>query len=168
MIKTLKQLNLKSKKILMRVDFNVPLDGGVVQDTFRIRCAVPTIKYCLKEGASVVLCSHLGRPGGTKEESLSLIPVGESLADLLEMPIKFSHDCISEDAHDVTFGLKPGEVHLLENLRFHKGETENDRTFSANLSKHGNVYINDAFGTSHRKHASNVGVIPFFNQKGIL
>ncbi len=167
MVKTPKQLNLKSKKVFMRVDFNVPLKNGYVQDQYRIGCSVPTIKYCLKQGASVILCSHLGRPNGKIVEELSLVPVGESLADLLEMPIKFSLDCISEDSHDVTLGLKPGEVHLLENLRFHKGETENEPSFSAQLAKHGDVFINDAFGTCHRRHASNVGVIPFFNQKGI-
>ena len=100
-------------------------------------------------------------------EEMSLVPVGETLADLLEMPIKFSLDCISKDSHDVTLGLKPGEVHLLENLRFHKGETKNDPSFSAQLAKHGDVFINDAFGTSHRSHASNVGVVPFFTQKGV-
>ena len=108
------------------MDFNVPLKNGHVQDQYRIECSVPTIKYCLKHGASVILCSHLGRPNGKIVEEMSLVPVGETLADLLEMPIKFSLDCISKDSHDVTLGLKPGEVHLLENLRFHKGETEND------------------------------------------
>lgn len=167
MVKSLKQLNLKSKKVFIRVDFNVPLKNGRVQDPYRIGSSVPTIKYCLKEGASVVLCSHLGRPNGNIVEEMSLVPVGETLADLLEMPIKFSHDCISEDSQDVTLGLKPGEVHLLENLRFHKGETENNPAFSAQLAKHGDVFINDAFGTAHRSHASNVGVVPFFTQKGI-
>ena len=167
MIKFPKLINLKSKKVLIRVDFNVPLKNGQVQDHYRIKSSLPTIKYCLNQGASVILCSHLGRPNGKYIEEMSLVPVGETLADLLEMSIKFSKDCISEDSHDVTLGLKPGEVHLLENLRFHKGETENDPSFSSQLAKHGDVFINDAFGTSHRGHASNVGVVPFFTQKGI-
>ena len=167
MIKSPKQLNLKSKKVFLRVDFNVPMKNGHVQDQYRIECSVPTIKYCLKHGSSVILCSHLGRPNGKIVEEMSLVPVGETLADLLEMPIKFSLDCISKDSHDVTLGLKPGEVHLLENLRFHKGETENDPSFSEQLAKHGDVFINDAFGTSHRSHASNVGVVPYFTQKGV-
>jgi len=167
MIKSPKLLNLNSKKVLIRVDFNVPLNNGQVQDQHRIKSSLPTIKYCLKRGASVILCSHLGRPNGKKVEEMSLLPVGETLADLLEMPIKFSMDCISEDSHDVTLGLKPGEIHLLENLRFHKGETDNDPSFSSLLAKHGDVFINDAFGTSHRSHASNVGVAPFFSQRGI-
>ena len=167
MIKSPKLLNLSSKKVLIRVDFNVPINNGQVQDQHRIKSSLPTIKYCLKRGASVILCSHLGRPNGENVEEMSLLPVGEKLADLLEMPIKFSMDCISEDSHDVTLGLKPGEIHLLENLRFHKGETENDPSFSSQLAKHGDVFINDAFGTSHRRHASNVGVVPFYSQRGI-
>ena len=167
MIKSPKLLSLRSKKVLMRVDFNVPLKNGKVQDHYRIKSSLPTIKYCLQQGASIILCSHMGRPNGKYVEEMSLVSVGETLADLLEMPIKFSVDCISEDSHDVTLGLKPGEVHLLENLRFHKGETENDPSFSSQLAKHGDVFINDAFGTSHRSHASNVGVVPFFSQKGI-
>ncbi len=167
MLKTLNSFDLKNKRILIRVDFNVPLDGEKVVDNFRIKSVLPTIKTCLTGGASVVLMSHLGRPKGVKNSALSLMPVGEELAELLEMQIKFSHDCISEDARDVSFGLKAGEIHLLENLRFHKGETDNDVTFSAKLAKHGEIYINDAFGTAHRAHASNVGVTSFFNRKGI-
>ena len=114
-----------------------------------------------------MLMSHLGRPNGVVVEDLSLIPVGEALADLLEQSIKFSHDCISEDARDVSLGLSSGEVHLLENLRFHKEESENNAAFSALLAKHGSIYINDAFGTAHRAHASNVGVASYFSQRGI-
>jgi 3-phosphoglycerate kinase len=111
--------------------------------------------------------SHLGRPKGNVNKNLSLIPVGESLADLLEMPIKFSHNCVSEDAHDTSLGISSGEVHLLENLRFHKEETLNDQHFSMLLAKHGQVFINDAFGTAHRAHASNVGIVNHFKQKGM-
>ena len=151
----------------MRVDFNVPIDNGRVTDDFRLRAALPTIQHCLQQGAAVVLMSHLGRPKGKVVDNLSLISVGETLADLLEMPIKFSDDCISEDARDTSLGISPGEIHLLENLRFHDEETLNDPQFSMLLSKHGDVFINDAFGTAHRAHASNVGVVDQFRQKGI-
>ena len=151
----------------MRVDFNVPINNGRVTDDFRLRAALPTIQHCLQQGAAVVLMSHLGRPKGKVVENLSLISVGETLADLLEMPIKFSDDCISEDARDTSLGISPGEIHLLENLRFHDEETLNDPQFSMLLSKHGDVFINDAFGTAHRAHASNVGVVDQFRQKGI-
>ncbi|MFQ6606262.1 MAG: phosphoglycerate kinase [Fidelibacterota bacterium] len=167
MLKTLSSFDLKDQRILMRVDFNVPLENGQVVDDFRIRAVLPTIQTCLKAGAALILMSHLGRPKGKKVDDLSLIPVGETLADLLEQPIKFSHDCISEDAQEVSLGLSAGEVHLLENLRFHAGETENDPDFSSQLAKHGQIFINDAFGTAHRAHASNVGVTSYFTRKGI-
>ena len=167
MLKTLKSFDLKDKRVLIRVDFNVPVENDRVVDDFRIRAALPTIQYCLNEGSKVILMSHSGRPNGIVEQNLSLMPAGEKLADLLEMPIKFSNDCISEDAHDVTLGLRAGEIHLLENLRFHIEENKNDQNFSINLAKHGQVFINDAFGTVHRSHASNVGVTKYFNQKGM-
>ena len=167
MIHTLHTFDLKDKRLLMRVDFNVPINNGRVTDDFRLRAALPTIQHCLQQGAAVVLMSHLGRPKGKVVDNLSLISVGETLADLLEMPIKFSDDCISEDARDTSLGISPGEIHLLENLRFHDEETLNDPQFSMLLSKHGDVFINDAFGTAHRAHASNVGVVDQFRQKGI-
>jgi 3-phosphoglycerate kinase len=167
MLKSIRSFDIKHKRVLIRVDFNVPLQDGSVADDFRIRAALPTIQYCLKAGAAVILMSHLGRPRGKVDPQLSLIPVGEKLAELLEMPVKFSQDCISEDARDTSLGLKPGEIHLLENLRFHKEETDNDPGFSALLAKHGQIYINDAFGTAHRAHASNVGVAYQFSHKGI-
>jgi len=168
MIRSIKSFDIKDKNILIRVDFNVPLnDQGHIEDNFRIKSAIPTIKFCLEAGASVVLMSHLGRPGGEVDSDLSLIPIGEELAGILEMPIKFSHDPISEDAHDTSLGLKPGEVHLLENLRFNEGEEANDYDFSSKLAKHGQIFINDAFGTAHRSHASNVGVPAQFKHKGI-
>lgn len=167
MLKSIKHFDIKGKRVLVRVDFNVPLNNGKVSDDFRIRSALPTIQYCLKNGAGVILMSHLGRPNGIPDQNLSLIPVGETLAELLEMPIKFSLDCISEDARDISLGIRPGEVHLIENLRFHKGETDNDTAFSSHLAKHGQVYINDAFGTAHRAHASNVGIVKFFTHQGI-
>ena len=111
--------------------------------------------------------SHLGRPNGKINEKFSLVPVGETLSDILEIPIKFSHDCISEDAINVTIGLHPGEIHLLENLRFHLGEINNDPEFAGKLARHGQIFINDAFGTAHRSHASNVGVTEHFIEKGM-
>ena len=167
MIRSLNSFDLKDKRVLIRVDYNVPVENGVVKDAYRIQCSIPTIKECLEAGASVVLMSHLGRPNGSTNDIYSLISVGEVLSDFLEIPIKFSHDCINEDSINVTIGLHPGEVHLLENLRFHRGEEENDFEFSRLLSKHGQIFINDAFGTSHRSHASNVGVTDNFMHKGM-
>ena len=167
MIRSLSSFDLKDKRVLIRVDYNVPVEDGIVQDAYRIQCSIPTIKECLESGASVVLMSHLGRPNGKINNNYSLISVGEVLSDFLEIPIKFSHDCINEDSINVTIGLHPGEVHLLENLRFHSGEEENDNEFSRLLSKHGQIFINDAFGTSHRSHASNVGVTDNFIHKGM-
>jgi len=167
MIRTLHSFDVKQKRVLMRVDFNVPIENDRVVDSFRIRSAIPSIKECLESGTSLVLMSHLGRPNGKIDEKYSLVPVGEALSDILEIPIKFSHDCISEDAIDVTIGLHPGEIHLLENLRFHPGETNNDPEFAGKLARHGQIYINDAFGTAHRSHASNVGVTEHFIEKGM-
>ncbi|MFC1481494.1 phosphoglycerate kinase [Candidatus Neomarinimicrobiota bacterium] len=164
---TVDQLDLKGQRALIRVDFNVPLDDGIVDDDFRLRAALPTIKYCLEQGASVVLMSHLGRPKGKVVEEFSLLPVAESLERLLQEDIIFSRDCISEQSIKVSRGLKAGQVHLLENLRFHPGEGSNDPEFAAKLAEHGTVFINDAFGTAHRAHASNVGVAKLFEQKAI-
>ncbi|MBT3179707.1 MAG: phosphoglycerate kinase [Candidatus Marinimicrobia bacterium] len=167
MIRTLKAFDLKGKNILIRVDFNVPMKNGKISNNFRIKAVLPTINTCLEGGASVVLMSHLGRPSGKVDPSLSLMPVGEELAGLLEMPIKFSDDCISNDAIDNSLSLKAGEVHLLENLRFHNGENLNDNYFASRLARHGQIFINDAFGTAHRYHASNVGVASHFKHAGI-
>ena len=167
MIRTLKAFDIKGKNILLRVDFNVPMNGDSVSNNFRIKTALPTINSCIEGGASLTIMSHLGRPNGSPSKKFSLMPVGEELAKLLEMPIKFSGDCISSDAIDTSIGLKPGEVHLLENLRFYNKEIENDKEFSRSLSKHGHIYINDAFGTAHRSHASNVGVVSYFKHSGI-
>ena len=167
MLRPIKSFDIKGQTVLIRLDLNVPILDDIIQDDFRIRACLPTINYCLSEGASVVLMSHLGRPGGKYNEQFSLMPVGEHLASLLEMPIKFSSDCISQDAIDTSLSLKTGEVHLLENLRFHKEESMNDSVFANKLSKHGRLYINDAFGTAHRAHASNHGVIDNFKNFGI-
>ena len=167
MIRALHSFDVKQKRVLMRVDFNVPIENDRVVDSFRIRSAIPSIKECLESGTSLVLMSHLGRPNGKIDEKYSLVPVGEALSDILEIPIKFSYDCIREDAINVTIGRHPGEIHLLENLRFHSGETNNDPEFAGKLARHGQIFINDAFGTAHRSHASNVGVTEHFIEKGM-
>ncbi len=166
-MKYITDLKLNRKRVLIRVDFNVPLNGGVVIDDFRIRASLPTIKHCLNEGASVVLMSHLGRPNGEIVPAMSLDPVAFCLEDLLGREVMFSEDCISEDAIGLSQQMLPREVHLLENLRFHKGETGNDPEFSSYLAEHADIYINDAFGTSHRSHASNVGVPSIVNETAI-
>jgi len=167
MLRSIKSFDLKGQTILMRLDLNVPINDHKIEDDFRIRSCLPTIKYCLEEGASIVIMSHLGRPRGQFNSNYSLISVGESLAAMLEIPIKFSKDCISQDAIDTSISLKPGEVHLLENLRFYKEEQDNDLEFSNRLSRHGKLFINDAFGSAHRKHASNFGVVDNFKYYGI-
>ena len=173
MLRKISSIDFKSsnttsgKTVLIRVDYNVPVENELVTDDYRILKSIPTIKYCLEKGAKVVLMSHMGRPKGKADSKLSLIPAGEKLAELLEMPIKFSNDCISEDAIDVSKNLKDGEIHLLENLRFYNEETENNSEFASKLAKHGSIYINDAFGTAHREHASNTGIAKHFATKGM-
>ena len=167
MIRSIKSFDLKGQTILMRLDLNVPIEDDKIKDDFRLRACLPTINYCLDEGASIVIMSHLGRPEGKYNKNYSLISVGESLASMLEIPIKFSDDCISQDAIDTSLSLKAGEVHLLENLRFYKEEQDNNPDFSNRLSRHGKLFINDAFGTAHRKHASNFGVVDNFKYYGI-
>ncbi|MEC8946277.1 MAG: phosphoglycerate kinase [Candidatus Neomarinimicrobiota bacterium] len=167
MLRKLKSFDIQSRRVLIRVDFNVPIGNDIVTDDYRIQRTIPTIKHCLDQGAKVVLMSHLGRPKGKINPKFSLMPAGERLAELLEIPIKFSHDCVSDDAIDVSHNLQSGEVHLLENLRFHDEEIENNNEFATKLSKHGEIYLNDAFGTAHREHASNVGIVHNFMHKGI-
>ncbi len=158
-VKTVKDLDLKNKRVLVRADFNVPLKEGSITDDTRIQAALPTLRYILEqEGSSLVLMSHLGRPKGEKKPELSLGPVGRRLADLLGVPVKTAPDCIGEETRGMAENLKAGEVLLLENLRFHKEETDNDEAFAKELAKNGDLYINDAFGTAHRAHASTEGV----------
>lgn len=165
--KTLKELELEGSRVLMRVDFNVPLgyNGDIADDT-RIRSALPSIEHIAGSGASLVLISHLGRPGGEKKPSLSLEVVAHRLGELTDYPVKFAKDCVGEEAEDMVRGLKPGEILLLENLRFYPGEKNNDSDFAARLARYGDVYVNDAFGTAHRAHASTVGVPLLFEKKG--
>ena len=158
MVKTLAEQSLSGKRVLLREDLNVPIENGKVTSNARIDAAIPTIKYCIDAGATVIVMSHLGRPKGEVVPALSLDPVAFCLEELLDCEVMFSDDCISEDAIRLSHQMLPGEVHMLENLRFHQGETENDPEFSGHLAQHADIYINDAFGTAHRSHASNVGV----------
>ncbi|MCH7575897.1 MAG: phosphoglycerate kinase [Candidatus Marinimicrobia bacterium] len=158
-------IDLADRRALVRVDFNVPLDDGVVDNDFRIQASLPTIRHIIELGGSVVLMSHLGRPHGDVVPKLSLLPVAETLEQLLDHDVIFSQDCVSDQAISVSKKLKPGQIHLLENLRFYTGEEANDDEFSARLAQHGEIYVNDAFGTAHRAHASNVGVASHFKER---
>ena len=161
MKKTIEDLgDISGKRVLVRVDFNVPLDDdGNITDTTRIERSLPTIKYLLSQGARLVLCSHLGRPKGEKKESLSLLPVAKELMNSLPLTkIKFSFQTIGEKVEQATHELKNGEILLLENVRFHKEEEKNDPLFAKKLARLADIYVNDAFGTAHRKHASTAGV----------
>ncbi len=156
--KTIRDVDVKGKRVLMRVDFNVPIKTKITDDT-RIRAALPTIQYVLGQGASLVLMSHLGRPAGTGfEEAFSLKPVAVRLGELLGQQVKMAPDCIGPEVEAMAQALKPGEVLLLENTRFYKGESKNDPQISEQLARLGDIYVNDAFGTAHRAHSSTEGV----------
>ncbi|MBA3957001.1 MAG: phosphoglycerate kinase [Parachlamydiaceae bacterium] len=158
-------LPLKNKRVLMRVDFNVPLDkqGNITDDT-RIRASLPSIRYALEQGASVILMSHLGRPKDNKSTEFSLLPCAKRLEQLLTRPINMAPDCVGSEVEILARQLKPGQILMLENLRFHRGEEhpEEDPTFTSQLAKLGDVYVNDAFGTAHRSHASTAKIANFF------
>ena len=165
-VKTLRDFNLKGKRVLVRCDFNVPLsEKGEILDDFRIRKTIPTIKYLIKKGAKVILMSHLGRPEG-RQEKYSLKPIAKRLEKLLKKKMKFLDDCIGEKVEKEIEKMKEKDVILLENLRFHKEEKENETEFAKDLSKLGQIYINDAFAVCHRGHASVVG-IPKYLPSGI-
>ena len=159
---TVSDLDLKDRRVLMRVDFNVPLENGRVANDKRLRAALPTIQYVLKQGGALILMSHLGRPKGKRVPELSLKPCAEALQALLQQPVAFAEDCIGTAAEAAAKALSSGDVLLLENLRFHKEETDNDEGFSRALAALGDLYVNDAFGTgppgprldrgSHRFH----------------
>ncbi len=159
--RTLDQLELDGKRVLLRVDFNVPLDketGRTITSDTRIRMALRTVRTILERGASVVLASHLGRPKGKPNSKMSLSPVAERLAELLERPVQFAPDCIGPAVEALAHGLQPGGAMLLENLRFHAEEEANNPAFATQLASLADVYVNDAFGAAHRAHASTVGV----------
>lgn len=160
------QLELGGKRVLIRVDFNVPLaEDGTVRDDIRIRAAVPTIKKVLHDGGKAILMSHLGRPKGQRKPEFSLKPVATHLSKLLSRPVRFADDCIGADVEAAVALLGNGECLLLENLRFYVEEERNDAGFSKSLSRLGDLYVNDAFGTAHRAHASTEGVTHFFQQR---
>ncbi|MCD6345766.1 MAG: phosphoglycerate kinase [Anaerolineae bacterium] len=159
--KTVRDVELKGKRVLMRADFNVPLQDGVISDDNRIRAALPTITYILEQGASLVLMSHLGRPKGQAKPELSLAPVAKRLSELLGRPVTLAPDCVGPEVKALAAALQPGEVLLLENTRFHAAEKTNDPAFAAQLAELGELFVNDAFGTAHRAHASTVGVTQY-------
>ena len=166
--RTLDQLDLRGKRVFMRVDFNVPLDketGRTITSDTRIRRALPTLRAILETGSSVVLASHLGRPQGRPNPKMSLAPVADRLGQLLGQRVALAPDCVGPEARSMADSLRPGEVALLENLRFHAEEQANDSGFAAQLASLAEVYVNDAFGTSHRAHASTVGVTEFFEER---
>jgi 3-phosphoglycerate kinase len=165
-VKTIDDLDLRGKRTFVRVDFNVPLDSdGTVTDETRIDAALPTIKKLHEKGAKIILASHLGRPKGERNQSMSLSPVAPLLAKKLGLPVLFLDDCIGEQVKTATEALQNGQIALLENLRFHKGETENDSVFSENLASLADVFVNDAFGTAHRAHSSTYGVPSILSDK---
>lgn len=165
-MKTINDINFSGKRALIRVDFNVPLDKSFnVTDDNRIRATIPTLNKILKDGGSAILMSHLGRPKEGPEDKYSLKHTIKTTEQLLGRPVKFAGDCIGEEAFKLSAALKPGEVLILENLRFYKQEEKGDVEFAEKLSKHGDVYVNDAFGTAHRAHASTTIVAQFFKEK---
>ncbi len=162
-MQTIDSLNFSGKRALIRVDFNVPLNENFdVTDNTRIKAAIPTLKKILNDGGSIVLMSHLGRPKGGPENKFSLKHIVNEVNKLLGTNVSFADDCISENAFAQSSSLKAGEILLLENLRFYKEEEKGDETFAQKLSKHGDVYVNDAFGTAHRAHASTAVIAKFF------
>lgn len=167
---TVNDLDVAGKRVLMRVDYNVPMEekGGamVINDDTRIKETLPTLRLLIGKGARVVLMAHLGRPDGKREATMSLAPVAAKLGEMLGQPVKFVDECVGDKAEAASNALKPGEVLLLENVRFHSEEEANDPAFAAKLAKNGDIYINDAFGAAHRAHASTSGVAQVLSSKG--
>ena len=166
-MKTITDLALSGKRVLVRVDFNVPMDENFsITDDIRIQTALPTINYIIDNNGKAVLCSHLGRPKGERNSKFSLAPAAAHLEKLLKKKVTLAPDCIGDETETLVNSMKEGEVVLLENLRFHKGETENDADFSSKLARLADIYINDAFAVSHRAHASVVGVAELVKIRG--
>src|SRR6266478_3493489 len=161
---SIRDLDLPGKRLFIRVDFNVPIKDGAVEDDTRIRAAIPTINFAVEHGARVILASHLGRPKGRHVDKYSLRPVAEHLAKLIDRPVLFATDCIGEPAAEKVKALKDGEIVLLENLRFHSEEEANDEVFARQLASLCELFVNDAFGAAHRAHASTVGITKFVKQ----
>jgi phosphoglycerate kinase len=165
---SIEDLPLEDKKILMRVDFNVPIqDDGSIADDSRIKAAIPSIKYLLERGGTIILMSHLGKPKGKIETKMSLAPCAKRLSELLKKPVLMASDCIGNDVKEMVKNLKKNDIILLENLRFHKAEEkpEEDESFAEQLSQLGDLYVNDAFGTAHRKHSSTYTITKYFPNK---
>ena len=155
---TVRDLDASGKRVFVRVDFNVPLEDGRITDDQRIRAALPTIRHLLSQGARVILASHLGRPDGKVQDALRLRPVAQRLSELLGRPVPVTGDALGGGTEDAVKRLRAGELLLLENLRFHAAEEKNDPDFAKALASYADAYVNDAFGTAHRAHASTVGV----------
>ncbi len=168
-IKTIRDFDLQVRRVFVRVDFNVPLDKKTqtITDDTRIRSALPTINYALEQNAKLILASHLGRPKGKKVKELSLLPVAERLSELINRDVIFPDDCVGDGVKKIVMDLEPGQVVLLENLRFHPEEEANDPVFAQKLADLSEIYINDAFGTAHRAHASTAGMAKYFKEKGV-
>jgi phosphoglycerate kinase len=164
--KTVRDVDVRGKRVLVRVDFNVPLKDGEVTDDTRIQAALPTLRYLISHGARLILCSHLGRPKGEYDPLLSLRPVAVRLGTLLGKPVAFASDCIGDKASAAASELADGDVLLLENTRFHAGEKKNDPEFSRELASLAEIYVDDAFGSAHRAHASTEGVTKFLPAVG--
>jgi phosphoglycerate kinase len=160
-LRTIRDADVQGKRVLVRVDFNVPIESGKVLDDWRLRATLPTIRYLTERGAKVILLSHLGRPKGKRDEQFSLRPVAQRLSELLGQPVQFADDCVGEVAEQTVARLQAGEVLLLENLRFHAGEEANDDSFAQQLARLGDVFVNDAFGAAHRAHASVHAITKF-------
>src|SRR5712671_6290403 len=161
---SIRDLDLPGKRLFIRVDFNVPVQDGAVEDDTRIRAAIPTINFATEHGARVILASHLGRPKGQRVDKYSLRPVAEHLAKLLDRPVSFATDCVGDPAAENVDGLEDGQIVLLENLRFHPEEEKNDEGFARQLASLCQLFVNDAFGAAHRAHASTVGITKFVKQ----
>ena len=165
-IRSVQDFAIEGKRVFVRVDFNVPLRDGQVSDDSRIRAALPTLKHCMEQGARLTLGSHLGRPKGAVRPELSLEPVAAKLAELLDTEVLLTDEPVGDGARKVVADLREGQIAMLENLRFNPGERSNDDVFARGLAAYADIYINDAFGTAHRAHASTVGMAKHVSQRG--